>query len=130
MDPRSLKRKFVRNVVILVMIFAGLGVTTSVGLASALAADPNEPAPPAAAGLSAQPASQWDVTLPIVIAVGVGCLGGGYAVARVGAAALGAASERPELLGRSLIFVALAEGIAIYGLLVAILLYARLVKHY
>jgi F0F1-type ATP synthase membrane subunit c/vacuolar-type H+-ATPase subunit K len=33
-------------------------------------------------------------------------------------------------LGRSLIFVALAEGIAIYGLLVAILLYARLVKHY
>jgi len=133
MDPRSLKRKFVRNVVILMVVFAGLGVTTSVGLASALAAEGNEPAPPAGAGLPAQTgpqSSHWDVTLPIVIAVGLGCLGGGYAVARVGAAALGAASERPELLTRSLIFVALAEGIAIYGLLVAILLYARLVKYY
>ena len=54
------------------------------------------------------------------------CLAAGYAVGKVGAAALGAASEKPELLTRSLLFVALAEGIAIYGLLVAVLLYLKL----
>jgi len=54
--------------------------------------------------------------------VAISCLAAGYAVARVGAAALGAASERPELLGRALIFVGLAEGIAIYGLIIGIML--------
>jgi V/A-type H+-transporting ATPase subunit K len=60
------------------------------------------------------------------LAAGVGCLGGGYAVARVGAAALGAASERPELLVRSLVFVALGEGIAIFGLVVSIMMILEL----
>ena len=45
-----------------------------------------------------------------------------YAVAIVGSAAVGALAEKPELLGRLLIFVGLAEGIAIYGLIVAILI--------
>jgi len=66
------------------------------------------------------------VVLGAALAAGFGFLGGGYAVARVGAAALGAASERPELLVRSLVFVALGEGIAIFGLVVAILLVLRL----
>jgi V/A-type H+-transporting ATPase subunit K len=44
----------------------------------------------------------------------------------VGAAALGAASENPEILGRSLLFVALAEGIAIYGLLMGVLLWIKI----
>ena len=44
-------------------------------------------------------------------------------MARVGAAALGMASERPELLMKSLIFVVVAEGIAIYGLLMGFLLW-------
>ncbi|MHC4591952.1 MAG: ATP synthase subunit C [Planctomycetota bacterium] len=64
--------------------------------------------------------------MAIAVAIGVPCLAAGYAVGRVGAAALGAASEKPELLARSLLFVALAEGIAIYGLLVAVLLYLKL----
>jgi V/A-type H+-transporting ATPase subunit K len=46
-------------------------------------------------------------------------------VAVVGSAAVGALAERPELLGRVLIFVGLAEGIAIYGLIVAILILNR-----
>jgi V/A-type H+-transporting ATPase subunit K len=46
-------------------------------------------------------------------------------VAGVGSAAVGALAEKPELLGRVLIFVGLAEGIAIYGLIVAILILAR-----
>jgi V/A-type H+-transporting ATPase subunit K len=62
------------------------------------------------------------VVLAVAIVVGVSCLAAAYAVARVGSAALGAASERPELLGRSLILVGLAEGIAIYGLIIGIML--------
>jgi V/A-type H+-transporting ATPase subunit K len=40
----------------------------------------------------------------------------------VGSAAMGAVAERPELMGRSLIYVGLAEGIAIYGVVVAIMI--------
>ncbi len=60
------------------------------------------------------------------IAAGLSALGAAYAVAHVGAAAVGALAEKPELLGRVLIMVGLAEGIAIYGLIVAILILNRL----
>jgi V/A-type H+/Na+-transporting ATPase subunit K len=49
----------------------------------------------------------------------------GYAVAQVGSAAVGAVTEKPELFGRMLILVGLAEGIAIYGLIVAVLIFNR-----
>lgn len=57
---------------------------------------------------------------------GIGALAAAYAVSHVGAAALGAMGERPELAGRALIFVGLAEGIAIYGLIVSIMILGRL----
>ncbi len=63
--------------------------------------------------------------LSAAIAAGAGALGAGLAVAAVGAAALGAISEKPELAGRALIFLGLAEGIAIYGLIVAIMILGR-----
>jgi len=66
------------------------------------------------------------IVLGASFAIGTSCLGAGYAVARVGAAAFGAVSERPELITRALLFVALAEGIAIYGLVVAVMLIGRL----
>jgi V/A-type H+-transporting ATPase subunit K len=56
------------------------------------------------------------------ISAGLASLGAAYAVAVVGSAAVGAMAEKPELLGRLLIFVGLAEGIAIYGLIVAVLI--------
>lgn len=59
------------------------------------------------------------------LAAGLSTLAAGYAVAVVGAAAVGALAEKPELLGRVLILVGLAEGIAIYGLIVAILILNR-----
>jgi V/A-type H+-transporting ATPase subunit K len=57
---------------------------------------------------------------------GLAALGAGYAVAQVGTAALGALAEKPELFGRVLVLVGLAEGIAIYGLIVSILILNRL----
>ncbi len=60
------------------------------------------------------------------VAAGLSAVGAAYAVAHVGSAAVGALAEKPELLGRVLIFVGLAEGIAIYGLIVAILILNRI----
>jgi V/A-type H+-transporting ATPase subunit K len=60
--------------------------------------------------------------LSAALAVGIGSVAAGIAVAMVGAAAMGAVAERPELMGRSLIYVGLAEGIAIYGVVVAIMI--------
>jgi V/A-type H+/Na+-transporting ATPase subunit K len=64
--------------------------------------------------------------LSAAIAVGASTLGAGIAVAAVGAAAMGAIGEKPELAGRALIFIGLAEGIAIYGLIVALMILAKL----
>ena len=60
------------------------------------------------------------------VATALSALGAGYAVANVGTAAVGAITEKPELFGRMLILVGLAEGIAIYGLIVSILILERL----
>ncbi|SDN49988.1 V/A-type H+-transporting ATPase subunit K [Streptomyces sp. cf386] len=59
------------------------------------------------------------------IAVAGATIGAGIAVAYTGAAALAALSERPELFGRAMVIVGLAEGIAIYGLVVAVILIGK-----
>jgi V/A-type H+-transporting ATPase subunit K len=56
------------------------------------------------------------------VAVGLGSLGAAYAVGSVGSAAVGAVAERPEIFGRALLFVGLAEGVAIYGLIIAFIM--------
>ncbi len=56
------------------------------------------------------------------IAAGVSAIAAGIAVAYVGAAAVGAVSEKPEVFGRTIIFVALGEGIAVLGLVIAIMI--------
>ena len=64
--------------------------------------------------------------LAAAIATGLSAVGAGIAVGSVGAAAVGAVAERPELFGRTLVLVGLAEGIAIYGLIISIMILARL----
>lgn len=54
------------------------------------------------------------------LAVGLACIAGGMAVARIGAAAMGAMAENAELSGKALPFVGLAEGICLWGFLVAL----------
>lgn len=60
--------------------------------------------------------------LGAAIAMAASAIGAGIAVAYTGAAALATISERPEMFGRAMVIVGLAEGIAIYGLIVAIIL--------
>ncbi|MCL2210458.1 MAG: ATP synthase subunit C [Treponema sp.] len=56
------------------------------------------------------------------IAVGLSCIAGGIAVGRIGAAAMGAMSENSDLFGKALPLVGLAEGICLWGFLVALLI--------
>jgi V/A-type H+-transporting ATPase subunit K len=60
------------------------------------------------------------------LSTGLATIGAGYAVGSVGSSALGAVSENPKILGKTLIFVGLAEGIAIYGLIISIIILGRL----
>ena len=86
----------------------------------ALAAEASSAAPALPEG-----AVQWGF-LAAALAAGLSSLGAGIAVASVGSAAIGALAEKPELLGRTLILVGLAEGIAIYGLIISILILNRI----
>ena len=114
---KELKRMVLIGGAVIVCAAALLGV----GLDTALAADDSKvPAMESSAG------DKGIMAIAVAVIIGVSCWSAAYAVARVGAAALGAASEKPELLGRSLIFVGLAEGIAIYGLIVAIMLLQKM----
>lgn len=56
------------------------------------------------------------------LSTGLATIGTGYAVGQVGSAALGAISEDASILGRTIIFVGLAEGIAIFGVIISILI--------
>jgi len=89
------------------------------GLSLALAQEASS-APVASGGESAF--RTVGVALAAAIALSVSVLGSSYAVARIGSAALGAASEKPELLTRSILFVALAEGLAVLGFAIAMVL--------
>ena len=60
------------------------------------------------------------------LSTGLACIATGIAVGSVGSSALGSVSEDPKILGRTLIFVGLAEGIAIYGLIISIMILGRI----
>jgi len=60
------------------------------------------------------------------LATGLSSVGAAIAVTSVGSAAVGALAEKPELFGRLLILVGLAEGIAIYGVIISVLILNRL----
>jgi V/A-type H+-transporting ATPase subunit K len=60
------------------------------------------------------------------VTASVSILGAGFAVGKIGSAALGSAAEHPELLTRSLLFVALAEGLAVLGFAVAMLIVMKI----
>ena len=103
-----------------IAMFFGLFLLTSVlGLTGASAAAPE------AAGAAAAASDGLAEGLKYIgagLAVGLSGIGGGIAVASSASAALGAISENDSMFGKSLIFVGLAEGVALYGLIIALVL--------
>jgi V/A-type H+-transporting ATPase subunit K len=68
---------------------------------------------------------KWGL-IAAAIAFGFGALGAGIAIANVGAAAMGAISEKPEIAGQALIFTVLGEGLVVFGFITAIMILGRL----
>ena len=105
----------------MLVLVAGLAVAV-LALTSGSATASTADSAATAAQNAAASAPSWAALLGAGIAVAGSSIGAGIAVAYAGAAALAAISERPELFGRAMVIVGLAEGIAIYGLIIGIIL--------
>lgn len=128
----ALRRRRSRSARALLTVNGVLVLSALVVLAVALGGGPAEATgpeavAPVAAAEAAQAAegSNGSALLGAAIAVAASSIGAAIAVSYTGAAALAAMSERPELFGRAMVIVGLAEGIAIYGLIVGIILIGR-----
>lgn len=111
--------RFAPAMMMLLATIVALAASMLLWLPQAFGVEPN------AAGMLAPEVYKWGFA-SAAAATGISALAGGYAVAAVGSAGIGALTEKPELLGRVLILVGLAEGIAIYGLIISILILNRL----
>ncbi|MDJ0777947.1 MAG: ATP synthase subunit C [Gammaproteobacteria bacterium] len=117
LNPRWLKGGLVFNIALFAAGLAGLLIS---GIGEVMAA---ETATDAAAEFSlGRGLALIGVGLPTAIAT----IGAGIAVSSVGSASLAVITEKPEMFGRTLVYLGLAEGIAIYGLVISILLLGRL----
>lgn len=109
-----------RAVIANVASFFGVMLTMTVlPLTGAFAASPEAAA---AAAEAVQPASDGLKYLAAALSTGLGSIGAGIAVGAGAPAAIGAISENDKAFSKALIFVALGEGVAIYGLLISILI--------
>jgi V/A-type H+-transporting ATPase subunit K len=97
----------------------GLGALAVLGLLALGVAEPASAATVTSSG------GQSGAFIGAGIAVGASSIGAGVAVAYTGSAALAAISEKPEMFGRTMVVVGLAEGIAIYGLIIAVILIGK-----
>ena len=111
--------------VALLALIVGAGASLLLLAAAPAGAQPAMAATGAAVVKSDSHLMGW-AFLSAALSTGLAALGAGFAVARVGSAAVGAVAEKPELFGRVLVLVGLAEGIAIYGLIVSILILNRI----
>jgi V/A-type H+-transporting ATPase subunit K len=102
--------RILRNICKVFFIFGILAICKTVFAEGIASTDPSE--------------VRW-AFISAALSTGLSSLAAGFAVAYVGAAAVGAMSEKPEVAGRALIFVGLAEGIAIYGLIISIMILGK-----
>lgn len=113
------KKRYKRSIAANIVMFFGVIVIAGVML---FVSDPVQAAQAAGdAGMSTGLGY-----LAAALATGLSCVGGGIAVASAASAALGAISEDPSALGKSLIFVGLAEGVCLYGLIISFMIIGRL----
>jgi V/A-type H+-transporting ATPase subunit K len=115
---RTLRRDPHRGIRNLGVINSVLLVGGLVALIVLLNADPGL----AQTGATTASAASGSALIGAAISVAGSAIGAAIAVAYTGSAALAAISERPEMFGRAMVIVGLAEGIAIYGLIVSIIL--------
>jgi V/A-type H+-transporting ATPase subunit K len=116
LDPRWLKRGLMLNILLFV---GGIAALVIGGVNEVMAAEPVAGGGDASLGFGL-------AVIGVGLPTGLATIGAGFAVSSVGSASLAVITEKPEMFGRTLIYLGLAEGIAIYGLVVSILLLGKL----
>jgi V/A-type H+-transporting ATPase subunit K len=91
--------------------------------APAMAADPSEAGAPVRPEMASSNGMGF---IGMALATGLACIGAGIAVGSVGSAAIGLVGEQPGAIGTTLIYVGLAEGVAIYGIVISMLILSKL----
>jgi V/A-type H+-transporting ATPase subunit K len=118
----AFKKRVVLSLVFLFVFFAMFGL---VSVSKVFA---QEPTAQAGAEPAMSPERASVVRFGLVaaaIAFGFGAIGAGIAIGNVGAAAMGAIGEKPELASQALIFIALAEGLVVFGFITALMILGR-----
>jgi V/A-type H+-transporting ATPase subunit K len=120
---KAFKEKVVQSIVALLIV---LGISGTFFCSTVLAETPGkteivEPA------MTAEEAGVMKFGLIAAsVAFGLGAIGAGFAISHVGAAAMGAIAEKPEMAGQALIFVALAEGLVVFGFITALMILGKI----
>jgi len=128
-NAKRLKMKITRSVIVTVAIMAFIGTVfcgSTLAQDSAHKAVENKDAHQISVEHAAIKMEGMKYSLlAAAIAFGLGAVGAGIAIAQVGAAAMGAVAEKPEIAGQALIFVALSEGIVIFGFITALMILGK-----
>jgi V/A-type H+/Na+-transporting ATPase subunit K len=120
-----LRRHGRRGLAVVVAADGLLLVASLVLLVLAVAVEPSTAATAATVPAAEAASANGSALIGAAIAVAGSSIGAAIAVAYTGSAALAAMSERPEIFGRAMVIVGLAEGIAIYGLIISVILIGR-----
>ena len=116
-SPRWLKGGIMANFAVFAL---ALAATLLLGVQEVMAAEP-------LAGVAIEISLGRGLALiGVGLPTAVAAIGAGIALGPVGSASLAVIAEKPEMFGRTLIYMGLAEGIAIYGLVMSILLLGRI----
>lgn len=120
----NLKSRITQSIVVL---FTVMAIVATVFCTTAFsAAAPGETSHGQAAAESEMTSTKAGVMkfalIAAAVAFGLGAIGAGIAISHVGAAAMGAVAEKPEIASQALIFIALAEGLVVFGFITAILI--------
>lgn len=119
-------KRFLWLTIAVTVIFGGFIMVTLIGVVAPKVYAAAEAPPPqndeATARLAVSDHARGMAFLSASIVTCVSCVAAGIAVGMTGSAAIGAVAERPEILGRTILIVGLAEGIAIYGVLIAVMI--------
>ncbi len=128
----SLTGAFAIALVVLAVAFASAGpsradvITDVTGQPALTQPVPGQPSPAQPAPSTTPAVDTGAAFLGAAIAVAASAIGAGIAIAYAGSAALATVSEQPDLFGRAMVVVGLAEGVAIYGLIVAVLILGKI----
>ena len=119
----DVRKRFKQQVTLRMLVM--LTVMAMISLFSVTGLFAQEGIDTAAAMSAVDPEVQKFGLIAAAIAFGLGAIGAGIAISHVGAAAMGAIGEKPEIAGQALIFIALAEGLVVFGFITALMILGK-----